>query len=58
MKSARAIVVCISLVLCCTAATAKIEEETLCFQAAGNEKVHLAFKYYLDSVTCPHSPYQ
>ena len=49
MRSVREIVVSISFVLCCATATAKVEEETLCFQAAGNEKVYLAFKYYLDS---------
>ena len=49
MKSMRCLAVCLLLVLTCAQATAKVEAETLCFQAVTNDKIHLALKYYLDT---------
>ncbi len=49
MRLIREIAFYVLLALSCGAASAKVEEETLCFQASTNEKVHLAFKYYLDT---------
>lgn len=49
MTSLRRIAVSFLLVLSFGTATAKVEEETLCFQAAANDRLQLALKYYLDS---------
>ena len=49
MKIILRIAVCVLLVFSSGVASARVEEETLCFQAATNEKLQLAFKYYLDT---------